>query len=122
MLSEITTKQEWPTLANNETLAYFDNAASSQTHISVLKRMNRYYEHQRCNVNRGDYDISKQVSDDMEVSRESVADLLNCKSENIILADRLRSRERRSLIANGVYCIPIMKLNNFSFILCQYLK
>ncbi len=87
MLSEITTKQEWPTLANNEDLAYFDSAASTQTHTSVLKRMNKYYEHQRCNVNRGDYEISKQVSDDMEVSRESVADLLNCKSENIIFTN-----------------------------------
>jgi len=85
MLSEpITTKAEWPTLVNNKSLSYFDSAASTQTHISVLKRMNRYYENERCNVNRGDYEISQKVSEDIERSRESVADLLKCKPNNIV--------------------------------------
>lgn len=85
MLSEpITTKAEWPTLVNNKNLSYFDSAASTQTHISVLKRMNQYYENERCNVNRGDYEISQKVSEDIERSRESVADLLKCKPNNIV--------------------------------------
>jgi len=85
MLSElVTTKAEWPTLINDRNLIYFDSAASTQTHISVLNRMNKYYEHQRCNVNRGDYQISQTVSNDIELSRDQVASLLNCKSEQVI--------------------------------------
>lgn len=85
MLSEpVTTKAEWPTLINNPDMAYFDSAASTQTHVSVLNRMNKYYEEQRCNVNRGDYRISQTVSEDIERSRESVAEILNCKAENIV--------------------------------------
>ena len=83
MLSEpITTKAEWPTLRNNRDLIYFDSAASTQTHVSVLNRMNKYYEEQRCNVNRGDYRISQEVSEDIERSRQQVAELLNCKADN----------------------------------------
>ena len=45
MLSEpVTTKAEWPTLINNPDMAYFDSAASTQTHVSVLNRMKKYYE------------------------------------------------------------------------------
>lgn len=85
MLSEpITTKAEWPTLRNNRDLIYFDSAASTQTHVSVLNRMNKYYEEQRCNVNRGDYRISQEVSEDIERSRQQVAELLNCKADNIV--------------------------------------
>lgn len=85
MLSEvITTKAEWPTLINDRNLTYFDSAASTQTHTSVLKRMNEYYEKQRCNVNRGDYNISQKVSEDIEHARQSVADILNCKADNIV--------------------------------------
>mgnify|MGYP003110015896 FL=1 len=85
MLSEpVTTKAEWPTLINNPDMAYFDSAASTQTHVSVLNRMKKYYEEQRCNVNRGDYRISQIVSEDIERSRESVAEILNCKAENIV--------------------------------------
>ena len=86
MLSEsiITTRAEWPTLKNNKSLTYFDSAASTQTHISVLDRMNQYYEQERCNANRGDYEICQKVSDGLERSRVQVSELLNCKAEQII--------------------------------------
>lgn len=76
-------KEEFPTLRNNPELAYFDNAASTQTHQSVLSAMNNYYENERCNIHRGDYEISRSVSDKVDTAREQIADLINTKSDNI---------------------------------------
>lgn len=77
-------KQEFPTLVNLPELAYFDSAASTQTHTSVLQAMNHYYEFERCNVHRGDYEISRLASDKLDIAREQVAELVNVKPENII--------------------------------------
>ena len=44
-------KNQFPTLINDPNLVYLDSAASTQTHQSVLDKMNEYYEKKRCNVN-----------------------------------------------------------------------
>ena len=77
-------KKDFPTLANNPNLVYLDSAASTQTHQSVLDRMNKYYEQQRCNVNRGDFAISQEVSADIELAREQVAELIGARTEQIM--------------------------------------
>ena len=77
-------KDEFPTLKNDTGLVYLDSAASTQTHQSVLDRMNKYYEEQRCNANRGDFPISQQVSADIELARQQVAELINAKPEQIM--------------------------------------
>ena len=77
-------KNEFPTLRNNSDLVYLDSAASTQTQQSVLDRMNKFYEEQRCNVNRGDFHISQQVSADIELAREQIAELINAKPEQIM--------------------------------------
>jgi selenocysteine lyase/cysteine desulfurase len=79
-----TIKDEFPTLKSNSDLVYLDSAASTQTHQSVLDRMNKYYEEQRCNANRGDFPISQLVSADIELAREQVAELINAKPEQIM--------------------------------------
>jgi cysteine desulfurase / selenocysteine lyase len=76
-------KSEFPTLINSE-LAYFDSAASTQTHQKVLDRMNKYYEHERCNVHRGDFKLSQDVSKDCDDARHLVAGLLNTTDDNIM--------------------------------------
>lgn len=77
-------KEYFPTLQNNKELAYFDNAATTQTHVSVIERMNEYYYKERCNVNRGDFYISQKVSGDVEIAREQVAELINAEREQIV--------------------------------------
>ena len=69
-------KNQFPTLVNDPDLVYLDNAASTQTHQSVLDKMNEYYEKKRCNVNRGDFKISQEVSQEIQDARESVANLI----------------------------------------------
>ena len=77
-------KESFKTLINNPLLAYFDSAASTQTHESVVKRIVQYYENERCNVHRGDFPQSIKVSDDCETARESVAKLINADPDQII--------------------------------------
>lgn len=77
-------KQGFPTLVNNPNLAYFDSAASTQTHTSVLKAMNKYYEEYRCNTNRGEYAISERASEAIDVAKGQVANLINVSPEKIM--------------------------------------
>ena len=77
-------KHAFPTLHNNPDLVYFDSAASTQTHSSVIDAMDTYYDFERCNIHRGDYDISRKVSDQVDVAREQVAEVIKAKPEQII--------------------------------------
>ena len=79
-----TIKEQFPTLTNNSDLVYLDSAASTQTHQSVIDKMNKFYQEQRCNVNRGDFPISQEVSQDIELAREQVAELINASPEQIM--------------------------------------
>ncbi len=97
-------KNEFPTLQNDTSLIYLDSAASTQTHQSVLKRMNKYYEEQRCNANRGDFPISQQVSADIELAREQVAELIDAKPEEIMFT--AGATEGLNIIAEGYKDVP----------------
>lgn len=77
-------KDEFPTLKNNPSLVYLDSAASTQTHQRVLDAMSNYYEHKRCNVNRGDFKISQEVSQQIEDARMSVAKLIKAEPEQLM--------------------------------------
>ena len=77
-------KEEFPTLKNNPELVYLDSAASTQTHQRVLDAMDDFYNYRRCNVNRGDFKISQEVSQQVEEARSSVAKLINAKPEQIM--------------------------------------
>lgn len=75
-------KQFFPTLVNND-LAYFDSAASTQTHAWVLNAMQRYYCEYRSNTHRASYEISDRATQAVEDSRLSVANLLNVDAGQI---------------------------------------
>lgn len=76
-------KNLFPTLSD-QSLAYFDSAASTQTHASVIARINQFYESERCNVHRGDFALSEKVSNDYDNARAAVADLINAPGEHVI--------------------------------------
>ena len=77
-------KDEFPTLKNNPSLVYLDSAASTQTHQRVLDAMSNFYEYKRCNVNRGDFKISQEVSQQIEDARMSVAKLIKAEPNQIM--------------------------------------
>ena len=97
-------KHQFPTLHNNPELIYFDSAASTQTHSSVVDKMNHYYDFERCNIHRGDYEISRSVSDQVDVAREQVAELINAKPEQIIFTQG--ATEGMNMIAEWFKNVP----------------
>jgi cysteine desulfurase/selenocysteine lyase len=97
-------KHQFPTLHNAPDLAYFDSAASTQTHSSVSDVMNHYYDFERCNIHRGDYEISRSVSDKVDVAREQVAELINAKPEQIIFTQG--ATEGMNMIAEWFKNVP----------------
>ena len=99
-------KKGFPTLVNDPELVYLDSAASTQTHQSVLDRMDRYYTEQRCNVNRGDFRISQEVSADMEKARESFANLINAKPEQIMFT--AGATEGLNMVADWCKDVPVV--------------
>ena len=99
-------KKGFPTLVNDPKLVYLDSAASTQTHQSVLDRMDRYYTEQRCNVNRGDFRISQEVSADMEKARESFANLINAKPEQIMFT--AGATEGLNMVADWCKDVPVV--------------
>jgi cysteine desulfurase/selenocysteine lyase len=91
-------KEQFPTLSADPDLAYFDSAASTQTHSSVIDAMNHYYEHERSNVHRGDYKISRSVSEKVDTAREQVAELINASAEQVIFTSG--ATEGLNIVAN----------------------
>ena len=79
---DVLNKQYFPTLAGSD-LAYFDSAASTQTHTWVLDAMQRYYCEYRSNTHRASYAISEIATQAVEDARLSVANLLNVHSNQI---------------------------------------
>ena len=99
-------KEEFPTLVNNRELVYLDSAASTQTHQSVLDRMNKYYEEERCNANRGDFPISQKVSAEIEIARKEVGKLIKAKPEQIMFT--AGATEGLNIIAEWYKDVPVV--------------
>ncbi len=64
---------------------YLDSAATSFKPQRVIDKVNDYYCHENANVNRGDYDLSFQVSNEYEEVRELCAKFLGAKSSKEIV-------------------------------------
>lgn len=69
----------------NETLAYLDNAATSQTPRAVLEALNHFYTRQNANIHRGVYRLSLHATDAYDRARQVVADYLNAESAREII-------------------------------------
>jgi cysteine desulfurase/selenocysteine lyase len=67
----------FPSLAYTE-LAYFDNAASTQTVDTSIKAVSDYHYNYRANIHRGDFYTSGIASEKYDQARQEVAKLLNC--------------------------------------------
>lgn len=70
---------------NGQTIAYLDNAATTQKPLSVIEAIDRYYHRFNANVHRGVHTLSQEATDLYEESRRTVARFLNAPSpENIV--------------------------------------
>ncbi|MGL4366719.1 MAG: aminotransferase class V-fold PLP-dependent enzyme [Brevinemataceae bacterium] len=68
---------------NGQSLVYFDSAATTFTPQSVLDVMNEYYTQYPANIHRAVYNISHKASDCYEKARETTAEFLGARTEEI---------------------------------------
>ena len=67
-------------------LVYFDSAATSLTPSCVVDTISNYYNYERSTVNRGESKLVNYNNQRYEQTREKVAKLLNCDSEEVIFS------------------------------------
>jgi cysteine desulfurase / selenocysteine lyase len=72
-------------LVNNRPLVYFDNAASTQKPIQVIKAIAGYYETDNCNIHRGVHFLSQRATETYEDTRKLVQRFINAASSNEII-------------------------------------
>lgn len=80
-------RADFPILArkvNGRPLVYFDNAATSQKPLAVLKAVNDFYSLHDANVHRGLNPLAEEATDLYEAARDTVARFLNAAREEII--------------------------------------
>ena len=62
---------------NNNTLVYFDNAATSQKPIQVINAIVDFYENHNANTGRGVHTLSQEATEMQKEAREKVAHFIN---------------------------------------------
>src|SRR6185312_4767143 len=80
-------RKEFPILSvkvHGKPLVYFDNAASSQKPLFVIKAIEKYYETVNSNVHRGVHHLSSLATDQFEASRKTIAAHLNAHPDEVI--------------------------------------
>ncbi len=93
-------REDFPMLKRD--IIYFDNAATSLKPLSVIKKMDDYYENYSANAHRGDYDISYKVDTEYENVRNLIQEFINAKyREEIIFTSG--ATESLNIIATGFF-------------------
>ncbi|HEX5552905.1 MAG TPA: cysteine desulfurase [Chitinophagaceae bacterium] len=81
-------REEFPVLhqeVNGYPLVYFDNAATSQKPIQVIKALTRYYEKDNANIHRGIHTLAERATADFEKTRRAVQAFIHApEAEEII--------------------------------------
>jgi len=66
-------------------LVYFDNAASTQKPVQVIRAISGYYETDNCNIHRGVHYLSQRATEVYEDTRKQVQRFINATSANEII-------------------------------------
>jgi cysteine desulfurase / selenocysteine lyase len=72
-------------LENGQPLVYLDSGATSQTPVSVIDTITRYYREENANVHRGVYGLSERATEAYEGARGKVRRFLNATSDKEII-------------------------------------
>jgi cysteine desulfurase/selenocysteine lyase len=67
---------QFPIMERYPSLAYLDNAATTQKPQSVIDRMQSFYAYENANIHRGVYDLSNQATESYEAVRLLAAQFL----------------------------------------------
>lgn len=96
-------KADFPALQqtiNNKPLVYLDNAASTQKPLTVIQRLQRYYEKENANVHRGVHTLSQRATDAYEDAREKIRAFINAAHSKEIIFVR-GATEAINLVASS---------------------
>lgn len=80
-------RQDFPILKkkiNGRTMVYFDNAATAQKPLAVIKATDEYYRQHNSNVHRGLNPLAEEATRRYEAARDLVADYISADREEII--------------------------------------
>jgi cysteine desulfurase / selenocysteine lyase len=69
-------------------LVYFDNAASTQKPVQVIRAISGYYETDNCNIHRGVHFLSQRATEAYEDTRKLVQRFINAASSREIIFTR----------------------------------
>lgn len=69
-------------------LVYFDNGATTQKPLSVIKALEDYYKEYNSNVHRGVHFLSQKATDAQEAARRKVAQFINARHEHEVIFTR----------------------------------
>lgn len=83
---EETVQSDFPMLSDSDnSLIYFDNAATTLKPKSVIEAITRYYSTETATVHRGVYRLAEEATKKQHQVRESVRDFIGAKSSREIL-------------------------------------
>jgi len=80
-------KNKFPILnqkVNGKPLVYLDNAATCQKPISVIKKIEEYYQETNSNIHRGAHFLANKATEEYEASRDYVAKFINAEKSSLI--------------------------------------
>ena len=78
-------RADFPMIVNHPDLIYFDSSATSYKPQCVIDTVVDYYTNNNCNIHRGDYTISYNVSKRFDDTRETVRHFINADSAKEIV-------------------------------------
>ena len=81
-------------------LIYFDNAATTQKPLAVIKALDKYYMFQNSNIHRGVHYLSQQATTAYEEAREDITSFINAEFSGEIIFTR-GTTESINLIASS---------------------
>lgn len=77
-------KADFKIFENQPNLIYLDNAATTQKPQIVIDSMLDFYQNSNANVHRGIYALSEKATEQYEKARQTVADFISAKQNEII--------------------------------------
>ncbi|MBO4319471.1 MAG: SufS family cysteine desulfurase [Treponema sp.] len=93
-------RSDFPIFSDSEyrDLVYFDNAATTQRPVQVIKAIEDFYYHANANPLRGLYGLSVKATDMYQDARQNVADFINARESLEVIFTRNAS-ESLNLVA-----------------------
>ena len=77
-------RKDFPILKANPNLVYFDNGATTFKPQCVIDAVSEFYSSFTSNVHRGDYDMAVKADRMFDAARQTVANFINAKPEEIV--------------------------------------